>query len=155
MSRGVRRAIIVLALVGFASAATSTYVHHQLSQDPGYTSFCDINGNISCNQIYLSRFGSVGDIPVALLGAFCFGLVLMLTVAGGRGSSELGANIRGYLRHQRGEASGRVVAAVFRCRHRAGARAQPGGYGGAVTLAASVLSTQFATHIPGRGTRLA
>ena len=35
MSRAVRRAIIVLALVGFASAATSTYVHYQLAQDPG------------------------------------------------------------------------------------------------------------------------
>ena len=96
MSRVVRRAIIVLALVGFASAATSTYVHYQLSQDTGYTSFCDINGNVSCTQVYLSRFGSVGDIPVALLGAFWFGLVLLLTVAGGRGSSELDENIGGY-----------------------------------------------------------
>ena len=97
MSRAVRRAVIVLALAGFASAATSTYVHYQLSQDPGYTSFCDINGNVSCTQVYLSRFGSVGDIPVALLGAFWFGLVLLLTVAGGRGSSELDENIGGYL----------------------------------------------------------
>ena len=97
MSRAVRRAIIVLALVGFASAATSTYVHYQLAQDPGYTSFCDINESVSCTQVYLSRFGSVGGIPVALLGAFWFGLVLLLTVAGGRGSSELCENIGGYL----------------------------------------------------------
>ena len=97
MSRAVRRAILVLALAGFASAATSTYVHYQLTQDPGYTSFCDINERVSCTQVYLSRFGSVGPVPVALLGAFWFGLVLLLTVAGGRGSSELGENVGGYL----------------------------------------------------------
>ena len=97
MSLVVRRAIVALAIVGFASAATSTYVHYQLSQDPGYTSFCDINESVSCTQVYLSRFGSVGGIPVALLGAFWFGLVLLLTVAAGRGSSELGENIGGYL----------------------------------------------------------
>ena len=97
MSRVVRRAIIGLAFVGFASAAASTYVHYQLVQDPGYTSFCDISERVSCTQVYLSRFGSVGGIPVALLGAVWFGLVLLLTVAGGRGSSELGENIGGYL----------------------------------------------------------
>ena len=93
MSLVVRRAIVALAIVGFASAATSTYVHYQLAQDPGYTSFCDINESVSCTQVYLSRYGSVGPIPVALLGAFWFGLVLLLTVAGGRGSPELGENI--------------------------------------------------------------
>ena len=97
MSRVVRRAILGLALVGFASAAASTYVHYQLVQDPGYTSFCDISERVSCTQVYLSRFGSVDGIPVALLGAVWFGLVLLLTVAGGRGSSELGENIGGYL----------------------------------------------------------
>ena len=97
MSLVARRAVIVLALVGFASAATSTYVHFQLVQDPGYISFCDINGSVSCTEVYQSRFGSVGGIPVALLGAFWFGLVLLLTVAGGRGSSELGENIGAYL----------------------------------------------------------
>ena len=51
MSLVVRRAIVALAIVGFASAATSTYVHYQLSQDPGYTSFCDINESVSCTQV--------------------------------------------------------------------------------------------------------
>jgi vitamin-K-epoxide reductase (warfarin-sensitive) len=97
MSLVVRRAVIVLALVGFASAATSTYMHYQLVQDPSYTSFCDINESLSCSQVYLSRFGSVRGIPVGLLGSVWFGLVLLLTLAAGRGSSELGENIGGYL----------------------------------------------------------
>ena len=78
MSTLVRRAMLALALVGFASAATSTYVHYQIASDPGYTSFCDINERVSCTQVYLSRFGSVGGTPVALLGAFWFGVVGLL-----------------------------------------------------------------------------
>ena len=97
MSPVVRRAIMVLALVGFAAAATSTYTHYQLVRDPGYTSFCDISARVSCTQVYLSRFGSVRGIPVALLGAFWFGLVFLLTVAAGRGSDVLRENIGGYL----------------------------------------------------------
>ena len=97
MSPVVRRAVIVLAVIGLASAAVSTYVHYQLVRDPGYTSFCDINDSVSCTQVYLSRFGSVRGIPVALLGAFWFGLVLLLTAAGGRGSGALHENIGGYL----------------------------------------------------------
>ena len=97
MSPVVRRTVVVLALVGFVSAATSTYVHYQLARDPGYTSFCDIGARVSCTQVYLSRFGSVRGIPVALLGAFWFGLVLLLTAAGGRGSRALSENVGGYL----------------------------------------------------------
>jgi vitamin-K-epoxide reductase (warfarin-sensitive) len=97
MSPLVRRIVTALALVGFIAAATSTYVHYQLSQDAGYTSFCDINESVSCTQVYLSRFGSVGGIPVALLGAFWFGVVGLLTLAAGRGSDELAENVGGYL----------------------------------------------------------
>ncbi len=97
MSPLVRRAMLILALVGFASAATSTYVHYQLSSDPGYTSFCDISERVSCTQVYLSRFGSVRGIPVALLGAFWFGVVCLLTMAAGRGSDALAENVGGYL----------------------------------------------------------
>ncbi|MDA1093722.1 MAG: thioredoxin domain-containing protein [Acidobacteria bacterium] len=97
MSPFVRRVMIALALVGFVSAATSTYVHYQLAIDPAYTSFCDINERVSCTQVYLSRFGSVGGTPVALLGAFWFGLVGLLTVAAGRGSDTLTQNVGGYL----------------------------------------------------------
>ena len=51
MSRVVRRAIIGLAFVGFASAAASTYVHYQLVQDPAYTSFCDISERVSFRSV--------------------------------------------------------------------------------------------------------
>ena len=97
MSPFVRRAILALALVGLGAAGTSTFVHYQLVQDPSYTSFCDINDTVSCTQVYLSNYGSVGGIPTALLGAFWFGLVLLLTFAAGSASSEIAENVGGYL----------------------------------------------------------
>ncbi len=97
MSPTVRRVIIALALVGFAAAAASAYVHYRIAHDPAYVSFCDVNTTVSCRDVYQSRFGSVGRIPVAVFGAFWFGLAALLTVAAGRGSSELARNVGGYL----------------------------------------------------------
>jgi uncharacterized membrane protein len=97
MSSTVRRVIIALALVGFAAAAASAWVHYRIAHDPAYVSFCDINTTVSCRDVYQSRFGSVGPIPVAVFGAFWFGLVALLTVAAGRGPSELARNVGGYL----------------------------------------------------------
>ncbi len=97
MSPTVRRVIIALALVGFAAAAASAWVHYRIAHDPAYVSFCDINTTVSCRDVYQSRFGSVGSIPVAVFGAFWFGLVALLTVAAGRGPSELARNVGGYL----------------------------------------------------------
>ena len=97
MSPTVRRVIIALALVGFAAAAASAWVHYRIAHDPAYVSFCDVNATVSCRDVYESRFGSVGRIPVAVFGAFWFGLVALLTVAAGRGSSELARSVGGYL----------------------------------------------------------
>jgi len=97
MSSVVRRVIVGLVVVGFVSSASSSYVHYQLAQDPGYTSFCDVSESVSCTQVYESRFGSVGGVPVALLGAFWFGLVGLLTITAGRGDAGLDENIGAYL----------------------------------------------------------
>ncbi|MBM64530.1 MAG: hypothetical protein CL484_16395 [Acidobacteria bacterium] len=97
MSPIVRNTIVICALIGLASALASTYMHYQLVHDPTYSSFCDIDENVSCTQVYLSRFGSIGGIPVALLGAFWFGLVLLLSVAAGGGSGALAETIGGYM----------------------------------------------------------
>ena len=97
MSPTVRRVIIALALVGFAAAATSAFVHYRIAHDPAYVSFCDVNASVSCSDVYQSRFGSIGRVPVAVFGAFWFGLVALLTAAAGRGSSELARGVGGYL----------------------------------------------------------
>ena len=97
MSPTVRRVVIALALAGLAAAATSAWVHYRIEHDPAYVSFCDVNARVSCTDVYLSRFGSVGGVPTALFGAFWFGLVALLTGAAGRGSTELARGVGGYL----------------------------------------------------------
>ena len=57
----------------------STYVHVRMLADPGYASFCDINADMSCTQVYESRYGSVFGVPVALGGVIWFAGVLLLT----------------------------------------------------------------------------
>ena len=89
--------IVALALIGFASALGSSYVHFQLLVDPGYSSFCDINSSISCTHLYQSRFGSVYGIPVALGGVFWFIGVLLLVIVGAKAPKESHENIAAYL----------------------------------------------------------
>jgi uncharacterized membrane protein/protein-disulfide isomerase len=87
----------VLALVGLAASLTSLYVHYQMLVQPGYISFCDINQTVSCQQAYLSRYGSVRGVPVALFGAIWFGFVLVLAFLGATGPDSVRESIPAYL----------------------------------------------------------
>lgn len=75
----------------------SSYVHYRLLTDPQYTSFCDVSSTMNCTQAYLSRYGSLWGIPVALLGLLFFGLVLLLVIAAGRAGSTVRESISGYI----------------------------------------------------------
>ena len=97
MSIVARRLIVIFALAGLVSSGMSTYVHYRLVQDPDYLSFCDISATVSCTQVYLSRFGSVQGVPVALGGFVWFGLVLLLGAFGGRGAPEFRENLSAYV----------------------------------------------------------
>ena len=92
-----RRLVWVLALCGLAAAATSLYAHYQMLAQPGYVSFCDINETISCQQAYLSRFGSVRGVPVALYGVIGFGFVLVLAFLGSAGPAPVRESMPLYL----------------------------------------------------------
>jgi uncharacterized membrane protein/protein-disulfide isomerase len=70
--------VMALALVGLGAAGTSTYVHYRLLTEPGFTSFCDVNTTVSCTQAYLSQYGSLWGVPVAIFGVLYFALVLMI-----------------------------------------------------------------------------
>ncbi len=97
MSPLARRLVWVLALVGLAASLTSLYVHYQLLVQPGYSSFCDINQTINCQQAYLSRYGSVRGVPVALFGAIWFGFVLVLAFVGTSGPEPVRESYPAYL----------------------------------------------------------
>jgi uncharacterized membrane protein/protein-disulfide isomerase len=90
--------LLLFALIGLAAAGTSAYVHYQLLHQPGYTTtFCDIDETVSCSQVYLSRFGSVRGVPVALGGVIWFASVLVLVGAARAGTASFRQSVAGYL----------------------------------------------------------
>jgi uncharacterized membrane protein/protein-disulfide isomerase len=97
MTTNVRRLLSVLALLGLASAISSLYVHLQLLNQPGYLSFCDVGGTVSCTQVYQSPYAKLGGVPVALLGALWY-VGVLLVLAGSRwGWPSLRENALGYV----------------------------------------------------------
>jgi uncharacterized membrane protein/protein-disulfide isomerase len=78
MSPRARWLILGFALAGLVFATWSAYVHYRLVTEPGYTSVCDVSAAFNCSQVYLSRYGSVAGVPVALFGMVWFGLVALI-----------------------------------------------------------------------------
>jgi len=70
--------LLIFAFLGLAASTMSTFVHYQLLQDPGFSSFCDVNAAVNCTRAYLSEYGSFLGVPVALGGVLFFALVTML-----------------------------------------------------------------------------
>jgi uncharacterized membrane protein len=60
--RRLRRAALVLALVGIGVAAYLTYVHYA-----GLQPFC-AGGSHGCERVQSSSYASLGGVPIALLG---------------------------------------------------------------------------------------
>lgn len=73
-----RLIILLLALVGLGVSGEATWIHYNLLNGTAYAAPCDINATFNCSQVYLSAYGSVKGIPVALGGVLWFGLVAMI-----------------------------------------------------------------------------
>jgi uncharacterized membrane protein/protein-disulfide isomerase len=84
------------AALGLAASSASTWVHYRLLSDPTYVSACDVNSTFSCSEAYTSSYGSVGGVPVALVGVLFFVFVIGLVVLCGR-SANAARNLPGYL----------------------------------------------------------
>src|SRR3954471_17045217 len=97
MSKLSRTLLMAFAALGLGAASASSYVHYHLLTDPGYSSFCDVNATVNCTQAYLSSYGSLFGVPVALFGVFFFTLVLLLAGVGGRASSSAQDAIPAYI----------------------------------------------------------
>jgi uncharacterized membrane protein len=92
-----RTLLMVFAALGLGAASTSSYVHYHLLTDPGYSSFCDVSATVNCTQAYLSPYGSLWGIPVALFGVFFFTLVLLLVGVAGRDGSPASEAVPAYI----------------------------------------------------------
>ena len=75
----------------------SSYVHYRLLTDPGYTTFCDVDTAVNCTQAYLSRYGSLWGVPIAIGGVLFFGVVLLLAGMGARATSAGRDSAAGYI----------------------------------------------------------
>jgi uncharacterized membrane protein len=75
MTSRTRLIILSLALIGIGFASASMWFHFKLLTDASYISPCDVNETFNCSQVYLSPYGSVRGVPVALGGVVWFGLV--------------------------------------------------------------------------------
>jgi uncharacterized membrane protein/protein-disulfide isomerase len=92
-----RSLLLAAGALGLGASAASSYVHYQLVTNPAYASFCDVNATVSCTEAYLSPYGSLFGIPVALLGVLFFAAVLALVAAGGRAAPPVRESIPGYV----------------------------------------------------------
>jgi uncharacterized membrane protein/protein-disulfide isomerase len=88
---------LVCALVGFGVSVEASRIHYNLLNNPSYTSFCDVSATVSCSQVYSSRYGSVGGVPVAVFGAMWFGLAALLALAGLTARDSIRESVPGYL----------------------------------------------------------
>jgi uncharacterized membrane protein len=96
MSSLARKLLTAFALLGLGASSAATWVHYHLIVNPDYSSFCDINATVSCTQAYLSRYGSVSGVPVALGGVIFFAWVLLMVWAS-RGKSRVGDSAPAYI----------------------------------------------------------
>src|SRR4029079_6167555 len=97
MSRRAALFALTCALTGLAASAAAAYTHYRLLVEPSYHSFCDVNATVSCTQVYLSRFSTVGGMPVALFGAIAFAAAALLSVSGWRARPAVRESVPGYL----------------------------------------------------------
>jgi uncharacterized membrane protein/protein-disulfide isomerase len=97
MTAKTRRLLLAFAVLGLGASSWSSYVHHSLLTVPGYTSFCDVSGAVSCTQAYLSQYGSLWGVPVALGGMIYFATVLLMVGVAGRPSARGRENVPAYV----------------------------------------------------------
>jgi uncharacterized membrane protein/protein-disulfide isomerase len=88
MSALARKLLVAFAFLGLAASSAAAYVHYNLIKNPDYASFCDFNATVSCKAAYLSHYGSVAGVPVAVGGILFFAWVLLM-VWGARGKSRI------------------------------------------------------------------
>ncbi len=97
MTATTRRLLLAFALLGLGASSWSSYVHYSLLTVPGYTSFCDMSGAVSCTQAYLSQYGSLWGVPVALGGVIYFATVLLIVGVAGQPSARGRENVPAYV----------------------------------------------------------
>ena len=93
-----RLLLIVFALLSLVASVAALYVHYRIMTTPDYTSFCDVNATVSCQDVLSSSYSRVAGIPIAAGGAIWAALVLLLAWRGmGSADRERASRAAGYI----------------------------------------------------------
>lgn len=84
IGRGYGIALAVLAGIGALVSLYLTYIHVRLRIEPGWQSSCAIDTSVNCDAVILSPFGSLGGVPLSLLGAWFYGVAAWVALIGVR-----------------------------------------------------------------------
>ena len=68
--------IIILSILGLI---TSLYLVKNHYAPPGEGAFCDVNAQVSCSLVNTSIFSELLGVPVALLGAIWFVILILMS----------------------------------------------------------------------------
>jgi protein-disulfide isomerase/uncharacterized membrane protein len=97
MSSRFRTLLFWLSVAGLATMVASAYVTYRLATDPGFVSPCDVNATVSCTDAYLSAYGSLWGMPVALIGLCWFAAAVLLQISARAAAVPQPENVPGYL----------------------------------------------------------
>lgn len=71
---------MIITLVGFGLSVYSTLHHHEVKASGSSDAACNINAQFSCDNVALSEYSEVLDIPLGIWGSgFFLALLLLLT----------------------------------------------------------------------------
>jgi uncharacterized membrane protein/protein-disulfide isomerase len=96
MTSRARLALWLFTALGLVASITAAWVHHQLLTTPQFTSFCDINETFSCANAYLSSYGYLSGVPVAVFGVLFFVGIAGLLLFASPGTPAVN-NVPGYV----------------------------------------------------------
>jgi protein-disulfide isomerase/uncharacterized membrane protein len=61
------RLLAAISAIGVALGAVSTWVHHRITSSGGaYTSFCNVNDTVNCDEVVTSPYGMLLGLPVSV-----------------------------------------------------------------------------------------
>jgi len=80
MPRGFGLTLAMLSAIGVALSLYLTYVHYRIHLEPTWQSACDMTVRIRCDVVILSPFGSVGGMPLSLLGTWFYAVLMLPAV---------------------------------------------------------------------------
>jgi uncharacterized membrane protein/protein-disulfide isomerase len=89
--------LLVFAALGLGASSMSSYIHYKLLTESSYKSLCDVNPALSCSDAYLSPYGSLWGVPVALAGVIFFVVVLLVAGVGARPTSAARDSAAAYI----------------------------------------------------------